>query len=83
MNLNTNETQTITYMKPGIYKHYKGNLYLVIGVGKDSESLQEFVIYKSLQDNEYWVRPLVIFKQTMFHQGKITPRFSFVGEASE
>lgn len=50
------KAQTI---KLGLYKHYKGNCYRVLGVARNSETLEEFVVYQSLKDlTEIWVRPL-------------------------
>jgi len=39
-------------LKLGIYKHFKGNKYLVLIVGKHSETLEEYVVYISLYENE-------------------------------
>jgi hypothetical protein len=44
----------------GIYKHYEGNLYKVIALAKDSETLQDMVVYEALYPNplsRIWVRP--------------------------
>lgn len=48
--------------KEGIYRHYKGNLYEVIGVAQHSESEEFLVVYRALY-GEYglWVRPLEMF----------------------
>jgi len=35
-------------IEPGIYRHYKGNEYEVIGIGKHSETLEDLVVYKAL-----------------------------------
>ena len=43
----------------GIYKHFKGNYYLVEEIVKNSETLEDMVVYT--HDNEYWVRPLAMF----------------------
>lgn len=46
----------------GIYKHFKGHLYIVEDIGYDSETLEEKVIYRSLDDGKLWVRSLSEFK---------------------
>ena len=46
----------------GIYRHFKGNYYLVEDVAKDSETGQEMVIYRQLYgDGSLWVRPKDMF----------------------
>ena len=46
----------------GVYRHFKGNCYLVEDVAKDSESGQEMVIYRQLYgDGSLWVRPKDMF----------------------
>lgn len=42
----------------GIYKHFKGDLYLVEDVGIHSETLEKFIIYRALYgDTKLWIRP--------------------------
>ena len=71
-------------IKKGIYKHFKGNLYKVIGVGKHSETLEDFVLYEALYDNprsKLWVRPLKMFtEEVMTPDGIKKQRFTFVKE---
>lgn len=67
--------------KLGIYQHYKGNKYLVIGVAKHSETLEELVCYITLYDNEeskIWVRPLAMFTEEVEIDGTKKPRFTFL-----
>ena len=46
----------------GIYRHFKGNYYLVEDVAKDSETGQEMVIYRQLYgDGSLWVRSKEMF----------------------
>lgn len=46
----------------GIYRHFKGNYYIVIDIGKDTETEGDVVIYRALYgDNQLWVRPLDMF----------------------
>ena len=44
-----------------IYKHYKGDLYMVYGIGNHSETLEPLVIYHKIKDQSLWVRPLTMF----------------------
>ena len=53
----------------GIYKHFKGNYYLVEDIAKDSETTEEVVIYRTLYDDgTCWVRPLNDFLSEVDHQ---------------
>jgi hypothetical protein len=70
-------------MKNGIYRHYKGKNYEVLGVAKHSETLEEMVVYKALYESEFgkdtlWVRPKAMFLEKVMHQGKEMNRFELV-----
>lgn len=73
-------------IKKGIYKHYKGKEYEVLGVGRHSETLEEFVVYMALYDSEkfgnnsIWIRPKEMFMENVTVDGKEVPRFEFVRE---
>ena len=70
-------------LKPGKYKHYKGNLYQVLGIARHSETLEELVVYKALYQSEgknLWVRPLQMFTETIEINGQQIPRFQFIEE---
>ena len=69
-------------MKLGTYKHYKGNVYEVIGIAKHSETLEEMVVYKSVVDGQIWVRPKEMFLENVEVEGKKIPRFAFLTEDS-
>ena len=46
----------------GIYKHFKGNLYIVEDIGYHSETKEKLVIYRALyEDNKLWCRPYKMF----------------------
>ena len=62
----------------GLYKHYKGNIYKVIGIAKHSETLEEMVVYKATyqpEDQNLWVRPLTMFMETIVIEGVKKKRF--------
>ena len=73
-------------LKLGKYKHFKDILVEVIGVGKDSETLEDVVVYKKLEDfgkfkkGSLWVRPKKMFLENVIVSGKEIPRFTYVGE---
>lgn len=70
-------------VKKGIYGHYKGKRYKVLGVAKHSETLEDLVVYEALYNNEMsklWVRPLEMFTEEVEVDGKKQPRFRYLGK---
>lgn len=52
----------------GIYKHFKGDYYLVEEIAFDSETKMEMVVYRRLYgDGSLWVRPLDMFLSEVDH----------------
>lgn len=52
----------------GIYKHFKGNYYLVIDVAFNSETKEKYVVYRRLyDDNSLWIRQLDMFLSEVDH----------------
>lgn len=65
----------------GKYRHYKGKLYEVVGVGTHSESLDHFVIYKPLYEDsgtDFWIRPYEMFVGSVEIAGARVLRFQKV-----
>jgi cyclomaltodextrinase len=63
-------------IKPGRYRHFKGQEYQVIDVATDSESLGRMVVYRALYgEGGLWVRPLEMFCETVERDGVRIPRF--------
>ena len=67
-------------VKPGFYRHFKGNIYEVIGVGKHSETTEELVVYRGLYNSPHgygaiWLRPIPMFLETIERDGKTMRRF--------
>lgn len=66
-------------IKLGKYRHFKGNMYEVIGIAKNSETLEETVVYRALYgEGELWVRPASMWNETVERDGKTFKRFEFV-----
>ena len=40
----------------GLYKHFKGHVYEVIGIARDTETLKDMVVYKNVDTGELWIR---------------------------
>lgn len=63
-------------IQPGRYRHYKGNVYDVISVAKQTETLEELVVYRDVHDAaKLWVRPATMFTETVVVDGVTVPRF--------
>ena len=65
----------------GKYRHFKGNEYEVIAIAKNSETMEDTVVYRALYgEREFWVRPLSMWTETVERDGKSQPRFTYLGE---
>ena len=52
----------------GIYRHFKGDYYLVEDIATDSETHKEMVVYRRLYDDgSLWVRPVEMFLSEVDH----------------
>ena len=70
----------------GIYEHYKGKRYRVLGSARHSETLEELVLYETLYEcklGRIWVRPKNIFFESVMIDGKAKQRFRFVESNSQ
>lgn len=71
-------------LEPGLYQHYKGNHYEVLGVAQHSETEEELVVYRALYgDGELWVRPLAMFTECIPVEGSCIKRFEYIGTCDE
>lgn len=72
----------------GVYRHFKGNFYYVVGTAKHSETEALHVIYYPIQQqtsdqsnstkdskSTLWIRPLAMFTEQIQHNGAAQPRF--------
>lgn len=63
----------------GIFEHYSGRRYEIIGVCRHSETLEEMVVYRALYgEKDLWVRPLSMFIESVEIKGSVQPRFRSV-----
>lgn len=87
--MNMQLSEAAKNLKPGIYKHFKGGRYEVISVVHHSETLEEMVLYKHLDDDGpstgsgqggLWVRPFAMFTEEVDLGGKKIKRFQITEE---
>ncbi len=72
-------TETI---RPGKYRHFKGNEYEVTGIARHSETGEPMVVYRALYgNNELWVRPAEMWNETVTRDGETIQRFTRTEEA--
>ena len=68
-------------VRPGRYRHFKGNEYQVLGVARHSETEEEMVVYRALYgEGGLWVRPAAMWLETVTRDGITQPRFTYIGE---
>ncbi len=68
-------------IQPGIYQHFKGGMYQVLGIGRHSENEEEMVFYQQLYDDyTWWCRPVKMFLENVERDGYSGPRFKFVSK---
>ncbi len=70
-------------IKPGVYRHFKGNEYEVLGVARHSETEEEYVVYRALYgERGLWIRPFAMFAEPVdskkYPDVKQTYRFEYV-----
>ena len=71
-------------IKPGKYRHFKGNEYEVIGTAKHSETMEELVVYRALYGEfGLWVRPASMWEETVERDGKTYKRVTYIGDSEE
>lgn len=67
------------HVKLGLYRHYKGNMYQVIGVARHTESGEALVVYQALYGSyTLWVRPLAMFVEKVHDEGVVVDRFTYL-----
>jgi hypothetical protein len=67
-------------IQTGIYEHYKGQRYEVLGLARHSETEEELVVYRPMYGEKgLWVRPYQMFVEDVTINGEVQPRFRYVG----
>ncbi len=68
-------------LKPGKYRHFKGNEYELLFTARHSETMEELVVYRALYgEHGLWVRPASMWNETVERDGKTYKRFTYIGE---
>ncbi len=70
--------------RPGLYRHYKGLLYEVLGTARHSETLEPMTLYRALySERGLWVRPAAMFAEEVVIDGVRQPRFAWLSERNQ
>lgn len=68
-------------LRPGRYRHFKGNEYRLLYVARHSETLENMVVYQALYgERGIWVRPADMWNEIVERDGYQGPRFQYIGE---
>jgi hypothetical protein len=74
---NTDDLPALIETPPGLYRHYKGLMYEVVGTARHSESLAPMTLYRALYgERGLWVRPAAMFNEEVVIDGVRQPRFA-------
>ena len=74
---NTDDLPALIKTPPGLYRHYKGLMYEVVGTARHSESLEPMTLYRALYgERGLWVRPAAMFNEEVVIDGVRQPRFA-------
>lgn len=70
-------------IQTGLYEHFKGKRYEVVGLARHSETMEPLVVYKALYKGNFpegslWVRPFKMFTENVLLDGREVPRFRYV-----
>ena len=67
-------------IRPGRYRHFKGNEYEVLYVATHSETLEPMAVYRALYgERGVWVRPASMWNEEVTRDGVTRPRFTYIG----
>ena len=71
-------------IRPGIYRHFKGNEYEVLFTARHSETEELMVVYRALYgERGIWVRPASMWNEKVERDGKLLERFTFLRSTGE
>ena len=71
-------------IKPGRYRHFKGNEYEVLGMATHSETFEPMVVYRALYGtHNLWVRPASMWNEMVTRNGVTRRRFTYIGDSDE
>ena len=72
------------HLKQGVYKHYQGGFYKVLGIARHENTNEELAVYRELSrgletgEGPLWVRPVPDFFEEVTYRGKTVQRFQYV-----
>lgn len=78
--------QMVEDFQPGLYQHYKGQQYLALCLAREDETDEVVVVYTRLYTRPGLptsTRRLLIWNEEVEYQGRVVPRFSYCGHATE
>ena len=68
--------EAVQAIRPGRYRHFKGNAYEVVGIARHNETEEPMVVYRALYgEGGLWVRPAEMWNETVERDGKTYHRF--------